>query len=465
MGERKSAAEIVVLCPLRVEHTAVARALRRAGLGEDVVEVRCTGPGGAAVGRAVAALPRERVRCVLLAGVAGGLAEVGERVPAIGRVVDVAGGSWRCSVGGGGCTIIGVDEVAHGVEEKRALRERTGAELVDTESHAFAAACAARGWRWGVVRGVSDRWDEALPREVGGWVDARGRTRIGRVAADVLRRPRLIGDLVRLGRRSGDAMRAVGERVVEVIKSQMAKDQRASVGEGGELGALVGGERGAGTVILFGGTFDPPHRGHVELPERVRRAVEGRMGGAGGAAWLVYVPAARSPFKDVGPVASDEDRLEMLRRAVAGNPRAVVWDVEIERARREGEGPSYTVETVERARRELGDDVTLRLLIGADQAAEFHRWRRPREIISMAEPLVMLRSPEESVEGLMARMRASGAWSEEELAAWAGRVVEVGTMDVSATRVREELMKQGRDRERLREMVGDAVSLDRKSVV
>ncbi len=241
-------------------------------------------------------------------------------------------------------------------------------------------------------------------------------------------------------------MRAVGEQVARIVE----KERAAGVCEGG-LGGMV---EGAGVVILFGGTFDPPHRGHVELPERVRRVVEERTGRP---AWLVYVPAARSPLKSVGPIASDEDRLEMLRRAVAGNPRAVVWDVEIERARRGNGVPSYTVQTVSAARCGLADDVELRLLIGADQAAEFHRWRKPKEIIEMAEPLVMLRSPEESVEGLMKRMGGSGAWGDEELGAWGGGVVEVGTMDVSATRVREELMKEGRDREKLREMVVDSV--------
>jgi nicotinate-nucleotide adenylyltransferase len=205
-------------------------------------------------------------------------------------------------------------------------------------------------------------------------------------------------------------------------------------------------------VLVFGGTFDPPHAGHVVLPDAVRAAL--------GFEWVMYVPAARSPHKASGPVASDEDRVAMLvaslreRAEETGDEvRASVCTLEIERARGGvgAAGPvavSYTVDTL-RALRAALPGVTMRLLIGADQAAAFGRWHEPREIIGLAEPVVMLRLPMESVDGMIEAMRApgGGSWSEEELAAWRGRVVEVPLIDAEATRIRAGLARGGVDDE------------------
>jgi nicotinic acid mononucleotide adenylyltransferase len=81
----------------------------------------------------------------------------------------------------------------------------------------------------------------------------------------------------------------------------------------------------------------------------------------------------------------------------------------------------------------------LRLLIGADQAAQFHRWKRAREIVEIAEPVVMARGPRGSAEGLMEEMARGGFWTAEELAAWRARVVGGEVMDVSSTAVRSAL--------------------------
>lgn len=196
------------------------------------------------------------------------------------------------------------------------------------------------------------------------------------------------------------------------------------------------------TVLVFGGTFDPPHKGHISLPTLVRRKV--------GADWLLYVPAALSPLKKDNPLASDSDRVEMLRLALLdiGETSAAVATLELDRARESDavdelhpRKPSYTLDSLRYMRRELGEGVTLRLLIGADQAVQFHKWREPREIIRIAEPLVMLRTPMETVERLLRAMEPH--WTPEELAEWRERVVEVPVIDAEATRIREVLLKDG----------------------
>lgn len=189
-------------------------------------------------------------------------------------------------------------------------------------------------------------------------------------------------------------------------------------------------------ILLLGGTFDPPHAAHVEQgTAALRRAMP-----AG--SWLVVVPAARSPFKKRAPGASDRDRVAMLRAAFAGVKRSAVWTDEIDRARAATErAPSYWIDTLERLRSALPRESApvLRFLIGSDQAAEFNRWRRPREVIGLAEPLVVLRPPVRTALGLRRAMASAGFWTEPELDAWEKRVVRCRLMDASATSVREQL--------------------------
>ena len=94
-------------------------------------------------------------------------------------------------------------------------------------------------------------------------------------------------------------------------------------------------------VGVFGGTFDPPHIGHLAIAHAALEELPLDR--------LLFVPARRSPLKERAPVASDADRLAMLEAAIGGEPRFGVSRVELER-----DGPSYTVETLERLRDQGG---------------------------------------------------------------------------------------------------------------
>lgn len=214
------------------------------------------------------------------------------------------------------------------------------------------------------------------------------------------------------------------------------------------------GASAARTVVLFGGSFDPPHRAHAALPELVRAALPRAE-----RACLLYIPAARSPHKQRGPLASDAQRVEMLRLAIKDVAHAVVWTDEVDRAC--SGTPSYTIDTVRRARAWLdangSEHVRLRLLIGADQAAKFHTWREPRGIIELAEPLVMLRRPSESVDEMRAAMALSAFWSMAESVAWDRRVVAIDVDPVSATEVRRLLAGSPTERLSARGLLTPAV--------
>lgn len=223
-----------------------------------------------------------------------------------------------------------------------------------------------------------------------------------------------------------------------------------------------------GRLVLFGGTFDPPHRAHVELPLAARELIESshaRSPGAAGQTWLAFVPAARSPHKQHGPEASDADRLAMLRLALeeAGSPpRVLIWTDEIDRAEQAHRSPagqaepSYMVDTIRRAAT-AAPGWTLSLLIGADQALSFHRWRDARRILDLAEVFVLPRAEIASPAVLTERLRGTGEWSQAELDRWKRAMLPTRTLEVAATPVRAWLREPSRHAAELQDALGASV--------
>ena len=183
-------------------------------------------------------------------------------------------------------------------------------------------------------------------------------------------------------------------------------------------------------AVLFGGTFDPPHEAHVSLADLGRQELERREGGP---ALLVFVPAARSPHKADAPSATSPQRVEMLRLATSHLRHCAVWTDELDRAA-EGE-PSYWLQTLERARQVIGGR-SLGFLIGADQAASFHRWREPRKMLALARVLVLPREPIATAHQLRRALKETNFWNEKELDRWAESFVQVGLLDAASTEVR-----------------------------
>lgn len=136
----------------------------------------------------------------------------------------------------------------------------------------------------------------------------------------------------------------------------------------------------AGRIGVFGGTFDPPHVGHLIVARDVAEALDLDR--------VLLVPAARPPHKTDPdtPPAPASLRLEMLRVAVTDDPVLEVEDLELRR-----EGPSYTVDTLESlAARHPGE--ALVLVIGVDQLAELATWRSPEALGRLARLAVMARA-------------------------------------------------------------------------
>ena len=186
-------------------------------------------------------------------------------------------------------------------------------------------------------------------------------------------------------------------------------------------------------VLLFGGSFDPPHAAHSEIARAVRDTLFGSEG------WLVYVPAGRSPHKPTGPVASNAHRVAMLRLAIGDDTRSAVWTDEIDRAQSGSSAiaPSYWVDTLERARRVIDQGARLRFLIGADQAIAFHRWHEHEKIIGLAEPAVVLREPLSNRESFRRMLLESGL----DPAQWMPRIIETDLHRAASTDIRASLSR------------------------
>ena len=209
----------VIVCPLQFER----KMLLRAGL-DGRFPIECCGPGAEAV-KAWAGSFRSTGRMVILAGLAGGLSETcpAGSAQVVDRVMDaLTGEDWTPTSpdagidrpGTGSCVLVSTDAAVLTSRDKLALAERTGAQLVDLESAAFARSAVAAGWRWAVVRGVSDGWDTDLPRDIDLWIDGVGRARRGQVAAAIARRPWLMPSVLRLHHRSVEAMGEVARVIL-----------------------------------------------------------------------------------------------------------------------------------------------------------------------------------------------------------------------------------------------------------
>jgi nicotinate-nucleotide adenylyltransferase len=174
-------------------------------------------------------------------------------------------------------------------------------------------------------------------------------------------------------------------------------------------------------VGLLGGSFNPPHAGHLEVARAVRAAL--------GLDEVWLVPAARPPHKPDHPeMAPAEDRLAMSRLAAEGDGLGVC-DVELARS-----GPSYTIDTV-RELKAAHPGTRFAWLIGADSVDELPTWRRAGELLREVDVVVVTRPGHDLEQNLAVVARALGP---EAAAALRRFVVEVEAPD-SSTEIRRRI--------------------------
>lgn len=146
---------------------------------------------------------------------------------------------------------------------------------------------------------------------------------------------------------------------------------------------------------IFGGTFNPPHHGHVICAQEARIQLDLDE--------VRLVPVGSPVHRDIADAedADPQTRLAMAQLAVIGQPGLSVSSIEIEKA-----GPSYTVDTLEAlTTKEQGNDFTL--IIGADQAMAFGNWREPQRIGELAQIAIAARVDHNQDEAVAEVIRAT----------------------------------------------------------
>ncbi len=175
-------------------------------------------------------------------------------------------------------------------------------------------------------------------------------------------------------------------------------------------------------TILYGGTFNPIHRGHLDICIRAREAVDGDR--------VLLMPAALPPHKFSGWLAPDQDRLAMCSLAGQGLGFFQVSDEELRRG-----GRSYTVETLRRLTAKEPEE-HFWLLIGSDMFLTFTQWREWREIARMASLLVASREDGDREE-LLAQQKALQKEGIDSL------LLDNPPLPMSSTEIRRELRETG----------------------
>jgi nicotinate-nucleotide adenylyltransferase len=135
------------------------------------------------------------------------------------------------------------------------------------------------------------------------------------------------------------------------------------------------GARRRTRIGVLGGTFDPPHVGHLWLATLAADAI--------GLDRVLFMPAAQPPHKGGTLVSRGADRLLMTRLAIAGEPEFELCPIEMERP-----GPSYTVDSVDELERLYGSEATLYLLMAADSLNAIDTWREPDRLLERIEWVV-----------------------------------------------------------------------------
>lgn len=133
----------------------------------------------------------------------------------------------------------------------------------------------------------------------------------------------------------------------------------------------------AGAVGIFGGTFDPIHRGHVETAKELTELLDFEV--------VHFIPNGTPSHRD-GPVASAAHRFEMVELALAESEKFFADDREIRRG-----GLSYTVDTLLALRKQYGPDRPLVLILGADAFLGLPTWNRWRSVFDLVHVVVMNR--------------------------------------------------------------------------
>jgi nicotinate-nucleotide adenylyltransferase len=159
--------------------------------------------------------------------------------------------------------------------------------------------------------------------------------------------------------------------------------------------APQGGKR----IAFFGGSFDPPHIGHVAVASAAQQALQLDR--------ILFAPVGLQPLKPTGPSANFEDRVAMTRLAIANQPTFEISLLDAPDTAKSTPSytPNYTSDTLTKLRESLSPNAQLFLLLGADSFFTLCHWHRAAEIPFLANLIVASRPNASSAENSNPEMR------------------------------------------------------------
>lgn len=175
-------------------------------------------------------------------------------------------------------------------------------------------------------------------------------------------------------------------------------------------------------IALFGGTFDPVHLGHTAVADDAAEQIDAEK--------IIFIPAKHSPLKRFFPEASDNDRLNMITLAIAGNKNFQLSDYELKKP-----GPSYTLETVRHFQTNYGSDTSIYWLAGADSVDDLPRWYRIVELFDACNLTIMYRAgcrPPDFA-------RFTAIWGTQRIEKLQRNVIQTPLINISSTEIRNRL--------------------------
>jgi nicotinate-nucleotide adenylyltransferase len=131
-------------------------------------------------------------------------------------------------------------------------------------------------------------------------------------------------------------------------------------------------------IGFFGGSFDPPHRGHLAIARAAADAFSLNR--------ILFAPTASQPLKPFGAVASYDDRLAMVSLLCANDPTFTASKLDSPKST-----PNFTVETLQHLRSTLAETDEIYALVGLDAFLDIHRWRSPETLLTLADWIVVTR--------------------------------------------------------------------------
>lgn len=169
-------------------------------------------------------------------------------------------------------------------------------------------------------------------------------------------------------------------------------------------------------VGIFGGSFDPPHNGHLAVAQAAKEQLELDE--------VIFVPANKNPLK-TRRTSSAKDRCEMVKLALRDEPGFSYSDIEVTRP-----GPSFAIETVEELKFVRPSDYWF--LMGADAFKEILEWKDPHKLIALCRIAVVERRGD-AVQSTLQTLPPDFAYATD--------IVEMPAVPISSSKIREDVMR------------------------